>query len=508
MSGDGQGRYVCIHGHFYQPPRENAWLEAIEQQESAFPYHDWNEKIDAECYTPNTACPGLDGNGRVDRVRNNFSRISFNFGPTLLSWLERHNPETYRAIRDADRESRRHFGGHGSALAQVYSHPILPLCNARDKQTQVSWGIRDFEHRFGRRPEGMWLPETAVDLESLDVLASHGIRFTILAPKQAARVRPLGGSSWHDLGAGKIDPGQAYLLRLDGGREMRLFFYDGSLAHAVAFEGLLSAEGAFAERLLARFDDDAAGPRLVHVATDGETYGHHYRHGETALAGALDRIDALSSVALTNYGEFLERHPPTHEVEIRENTAWSCAHGLGRWNNDCGCRTGDRPGWHQAWRAPLREALDWLRDTLAPRFETAAGELLRDPWVARDGYIDIVLDQSPASIERYLARHAQRPLHVEERTRVLELLELQRHALLMFTSCGWFFDELSGIETRQVLQYAARALELGEKLFAESLEPAFLELLERARANDPRYGNGRRLFEETIPPARRARGCR
>src|SRR5438128_953228 len=333
-------RYICIHGHFYQPPRENPWLEAIELQDSAYPYHDWNERITAECYAANSVSRVLDGENQIIELVNNYSKISFNFGPTLLYWLEAKAPSVYAAILEADRESQKNFSGHGSALAQVYNHTILPLANARDRYSQILWGIRDFERRFKRAPAGMWLPETAVDLQSLEILAELGIRFTILAPHQAGRIRRLGGRAWRDVSGGRIDPTQAYEQRLPSGRRIALFFYDGPISRAVAFEGLLSRGEDFANRLLGAFTDDRDWDQLVHIATDGESYGHHHKFGEMALAWALQLIDQRDDVELTNYGEYLERNPPELEVQILDKTSWSCAHGVGRWMADCGCSTG------------------------------------------------------------------------------------------------------------------------------------------------------------------------
>jgi hypothetical protein len=493
-------RYICVHGHFYQPPRENAWLEAVELQDSARPYHDWNRRITAECYRPNANARILDDAGRIVDVINNYSKISFNFGPTLLSWLESNAPATYRAILEADRESRESFSGHGSALAQVYSHPILPLCNARDMRTQVVWGIRDFEHRFGRQPEGMWLPETAVDIASLETLADNGIRFTILAPSQAVQIRPLGSKEWIDCSNGEIDPRMPYLIELPSGKRMSLYFYDGPLARAVAFEKLLAGGEQFAGRLLGGFSESAPEGQMVHIATDGETYGHHHIFGEMALAYALRHIEERGLARITNYGEHLELHPPTHEVRIRENSSWSCIHGLGRWQEDCGCRLGGGE-LHQRWRAPLREALDWLRDALAPEFERAAAAHFEDPWAARDDYIDVILDRSPESVDRFFAKHDAASPGGLARTAALELLELQRHAMLMYTSCGWFFDELSGIETVQILQYACRALQLAGRRFGEELEGPFQKLLELAPGNTVEFPNGRVLYERKVRTA-------
>ena len=490
-------RYVCIHGHFYQPPRENPWLETIEVQDSAYPYHDWNERVNAECYAPNAASRILDANGRILNIVNNYSRISFNFGPTLLAWLEEKAPETYEAILEADRESARLFSGHGSALAQCYNHMIMPLANAADRHTQTIWGLRDFEHRFGRRPEGMWLPETAVDVPTLEALAEQGIRFTILAPHQAARVRRIDGSRWKDVSGALIDPTRAYLQRLPSGRSIAIFFYDGPVSRAVAFEGLLKNGEHFARRLL-DIHHGRDEPQLAHIATDGETYGHHHRHGDMALAYALYHTQANGLATITNYAEFLERHPPRHEVEIFENTSWSCAHGIERWRSNCGCHTGGEAGWTQEWREPLRAALDWLRDALIPLFDEHGRRVFRDPWAARDDYIDIVLDRSPESLQRFFENHATHELSDRERVTALKLMELQRHAMLMYTSCGWFFNDLAGIETVQVIMYAGRAVQLAEELFGESFEVELLRRLELARSNIPEEGSGRDIYENHV----------
>ena len=495
-------RYVCIHGHFYQPPRENPWLERIELQESAAPYHDWNERITKECYGANTAARILDSDGLIVRIVNNYARISFNFGPTLLAWMQDEHPEAYAAIVAADQQSVELFGGHGSAIAQAYNHLILPLANRRDKITQIAWGRRDFEHRFGRSPEGMWLPETAVDLESLEILADQGMRFTILAPRQARRVRKIGSSRWQGLKAeGSLDTTMPYRLNLPSGASLAIFFYNGPVSRAVAFEGLLHSGARFTERLLQAFPASSDHDPLVHIATDGESYGHHHTFGDMALAYALNAIESSGQVRLTNYGEFLERHPPTHEVEIEELTSWSCAHGIERWRSDCGCRINPMSGWSQDWRKPLSAALVWLRDTLAGIFEEAGGNLLRDPWEARDAYIDIVLERSEERQVQFLARHGARQLDQDEVTTSLQLLEMQRHAMLMFTSCGWFFDDLAGIEAVQILQYAARALQLAEGVSSDPIEARFLELLKGARSNDPKCGDGARVYDALVRPA-------
>ena len=494
-------KYICIHGHFYQPPRENPWLEAIELQDSAYPYHDWNERVAAESYTPNAVSRILDGENQIVEIVNNYAKISFNFGPTLLSWLELGAPDVYEAILEADRGSQKKFSGNGSALAQPYNHMILPLANRRDKYTQVLWGMQDFERRFGRKPEGMWLPETAVDLESLEILAELGIRFTILAPHQANRVRRLGGRNWRDVSGARIDPTMAYEQRLPSGRRLALFFYDSPISRATAFEGLLARGEDFANRLLGAFRDERDWHQLVHIATDGETYGHHHRYGEMALSYALRYIETNRLATLTNYGEYLERHPPAYQVEIFENTSWSCAHGIERWRSNCGCNSGGHPDWSQEWRTPLRETLDWLRDTLAPQFEQRARAYLKDPWSARNDYIRVVLDRSSENVQAFIERHAARSLADEDKITALRLLELQRHALLMYTSCGWFFDELSGIETVQVIDYAGRAVQLGQEIFGDQIESQFVERLAAARSNIPEHRDGKNIYEKLVKTA-------
>ncbi len=494
-------RYVCIHGHFYQPPRENPWLEAIEWQDSAYPYHDWNERVTAECYAPNTAARILGEDGKIFRILNNYAWMSFNFGPTLLSWMEANAQDPYEAVLKADKVSRARFSGHGSAMAQPYNHMILPLANERDKRTQVLWGIEDFKARFGREPEGMWLPETAVDVKTLEVLAEFGLRFTVLAPYQASRVRPIGGGDWRDVRGGKIDTSIPYLVRLPSGKTIAAFFYNGNIAQAVAFGGLLDNGKRVAESLVAGVPKDGEMPRLSHIATDGESYGHHHRFGDMALAYALHHIQVNGLAQITNYGEFLEKCPPISEAEIIENTSWSCIHGIERWRSDCGCQSGRHPGWNQAWREPLREAFDWLRDTLAPKFEEGLKELFYDPWRARDDYIGVLLDRTEDAIEAFLAKHGRAPLDQNSKVRALKLLELQRHAMLMYTSCGWFFDDLSGIETVQVIQYAGRALQLASQLFGDHLEARFMERLSNAKSNVKEMGDGKAVFGRIVKPA-------
>ncbi len=519
-------RFVCIHGHFYQPPRENPWLETVEVQDSAAPYHDWNDRITAECYAPNGASRITNKQDEIIRIMNNYARMSYNFGPTLLSWLHDNAPRTYRMIVDADKWSAQRYSGHGSAIAQVYNHLIMPLASRRDALTQIRWGIADFKFRFGRKPEGMWLAETAVNRTTLDLMAQEGIKFTVLAPAQCARVRPLPSSTasselssfaagggpaspttetWTETPDATVDPTHPYLIHLDEGRTISVFFYDGPGSRAIAFEGLLNSGEDFANRLLAAFhppspnDPDAA--QLSHVATDGESYGHHHKHGEMALSYAMHTIEESQQARLTNYGEFLEKFPQKWEAEVVENTSWSCPHGVERWRSNCGCNSGGKPGWNQEWRTPLREALDFLRDATAPLAEHLAQPLLKDLWAARDGYIQVILDRSPASIAKFFDQYATRPLTENERITALELLELERHTQLMYTSCGWFFDEVSGIETVQIIAYAGRVLQLAAKLFGPpgvELEAGFLNILAKAKSNIPEIVNGAEVYRRYV----------
>jgi len=498
-AGQPKERFICVHGHFYQPPRENPWLEAIEIQDSASPYHDWNERITAECYAANAASRILDGDQRVMDITSNYAKMSFNFGPTLLSWMELSAPEVYRAILDADRLSLEWRSGHGAAIAQVYNHMIMPLANTSDKRTQVLWGVRDFQSRFGRFPEGMWLAETAVDLETLDILAEQGIRYTILAPHQAARYRRIGEQEWIEEA---IDPTRAYLCRLDSGRSINLFFYDGPISQAVAFENLLSSGEALVGRLLGGFSEERDWPQLMHIATDGETYGHHQSFGDMALAAAFTQIELNNLARLTNYGEYLELCPPEHEAQINERTSWSCAHGVERWRSDCGCNSGGYPQWNQQWRTPLRAALDWLRDRLAKLYTQKGRQFFAAPWQARDAYIEVILHREMEQAEEFLASHAARKLAAEEKVTALKLLEMQRHAMLMYTSCGWFFDELSGLETVQVIDYASRALQLAAGIAEDGLEKGFLERLKAAKSNLPQNRDGAFIYQRFALPTR------
>jgi len=494
-------RYLCIHGHFYQPPRENPWLEEVELQDSAYPFHDWNQKITSECYAPNTAARILDGEEKIARIINNYTNISFNFGPTLFSWLNRNDPVIHEEIIKADEESQKKFSGHGSALAQCYNHMIMPLASRRDKETQIKWGLADFEHRFHRKAEGMWLPETAVDYETLDILAAEGIKFTILAPNQAKVIRKMGEEKWIDVSNSRIDPKRPYLCRLPSGAHITIFFYDGPISRDIAFGDLLKNGEDFARRLVSTFSQEPTEDEIVHISTDGETYGHHHHMGDMALAYCTQYVTENGLAQLTNYGEFLEAHSPQYEVEIFENSSWSCCHGIERWRKNCGCNSGTHRGWNQKWRKPLREALDWLRDNLFLIYEEQASLLLKDVWLARNEYIQVILDRSQNNVEKFLSEHSAHKLDQEQKIKALKLLELQRNAMLMFTSCGWFFDEISGMETVQILKYAAKAIQLSHDLTEMKLEKMFLHQLKKASSNITEYHDGAYIYEKLAKSA-------
>jgi alpha-amylase/alpha-mannosidase (GH57 family) len=503
--------FVTIHGHFYQPPRENPWLEIIETEESAHPFHDWNERISFECYRPNAYARTLDGRGKILDIINNYSSISFNFGPTLLPWLEKNFPSVYEKILEADRESLKRFG-HGNAIAQIYDHLIMPLAIDRDKETEVLWGIADFEKRFHRKPEALWLAETAVNYATLQVLVKHGMSFLILSPFQALRISPFGEEKWADVSQGRIDTTQPYrcFIKDSSGKKLLdqsidIFFYNGIISKEIAFGDLLKDGNAFISRFT-QFDRESKGrPQLIHIATDGETYGHHKKFGDMALAYALDKGFPLRGLEVINYGAFLKRFPPVYEVEIDEGpvgegTSWSCAHGVGRWKEDCGCSTGGKPGWNQKWRKALREALDLLRDELSLVFEKEGKRIFRDVWEARNGYIEIILDRSPEGVKSFFEQYGARDLDERGRIKGLKLLEMQRHALKMYTSCGWFFADLAGLETILILQHAARAIQLGEELTGQGIEEKFIQHLSEAKSNLPEMGKGDQVYQRLVKP--------
>ena len=501
-------KYLCIHGHFYQPPRENPWIGAIEYQSSARPYHDWNDRITRECYGPNTRARLHGKGGHILKLLNNYEYMSFNFGPTLLSWLEKAHPWIYNQILAADRASRDRYQGHGNALAQVYNHIIMPLAPRRDKLTQIRWGLADFMQRFGRKAEGMWLAETAVDTETLELMALEGIQFTILSPTQARSFRPLpresGKNDWQDVSGGRIDTTRPYRVWLDkdGRRFIDVFFFNSPLSRAVAYEKILASGENFLSRIQQAFGDHQDGPQLVSIATDGESYGHHFKFGDLALSWLFHQLEKTDSIKLTNFALFLECFPPKHEVKLFENSSWSCSHGVDRWRADCGCSVNHTPGWNQAWRAPLREGLDWLSHELETIFKEQGARLLRDPWKARDDYITVFANPSGQARARFLQHHAEHRLGKDEQIETFDLMESQRMSLYMFTSCGWFFDDISGLEAAQVLKYAARAMDLVRPWVKKDLEDVLMGFLSRATSNDPVYGDGVRVYQRLAQPSR------
>jgi hypothetical protein len=462
-------RHLAIHGHFYQPPRENPWTETVAVEPSAAPFNDWNERITAECYRPNAHARIVDDHGLVVAIVNNYTLLGFDLAPTLAAWLERNDPHTYGHILEADAAA-------GTAIAHPFHHVILPLADPRDRRTEIRWGLADFRHRFGRPAEGMWLPECAVDDETLAILAEEGVRFTILSPYQVVGGVP-GGTP-------------ARFVHPDGEAEVALLLFDPSLSHDIAF-----GPGALPPQVLATRALEGPGP-LTLLATDGETFGHHHHFAERAVAYALGVEAPRRRLGTGSLAAVLTHADPGPAVTVHPS-AWSCAHGLGRWSDDCGCSTGGRPGSDQRWRRHLRAALDLLRDHCHTVFETRGSAVLRDPWAARDAYVHVLLD--PTRLGSFLATHLLDGASQEE---ALTLLEAERHALSMYTSCGWFFHDLAGIETLQVLRYAARCIDLLEEVDGEPPLAEMLEVLERARSNDPAQGNGRSVWERHVVTSR------
>lgn len=491
-------KYVCIHGHFYQPPRENPWLEDVELQDSAYPYHDWNAKITEECYRQNAASRILSERKKIINIVNNYSNMSFNFGPTLMIWLEKHAPDVYESILEADKHSQNYFSGHGAAIAQCYNHMIMPLANRRDKITQVLWGLADFEKRFGRKSEGMWLPETAVDSETLDILAENGVKFTILSTNQVKRIRRMGDEQWYNINHEDIDTTRPYLCKLASGRSIALFFYHRATAFEAAEGRILKNGEVFAGKLAWLLEENGEKARLAHIATDGETYGHHHRFADMALAYCTHYIETHNIAKMTVYGEYLEKFPPTFEAEIYENSSWSCMHGIERWRRNCGCHYGQFPSGKQQWRQPLREGMDWLRDELVKFYEEKMPQFANDVWQARNDFIKVIQDRSAANVDSYLKKISGRKLENDEKIKALKLLEMQRNLMLMYTSCGWFFDDIVGIETVQIMQYASRAIQLAKEMGAEDLEQQYEDILENAKGNTAEYDNGKKVYEELV----------
>jgi hypothetical protein len=476
-------RYFCIHGHFYQPPRENPLMDQVELQPSAAPIHDWNERVFRECYAPNGASRILDSHGRIRDIANNYAYMSFNIGPTLFSWLEEKHPYTYARILEADRLSCERLEGHGNALAQVYNHVIMPLATAEQKRLQIRWGIADFERRFKRKPEGMWCAETAINMDTVAALIREGIKFTVLAPTQAHKVRALNEEGWHDVSHNNIDPRRPYrIFPVDADGTpiekgyLDVFFYDGPLSHGVGFEHLLKDAGRFGDRISGAFDHRDPGDQLVSVCTDGESYGHHEPFGDMCAAFLFQEVAPRLQMTPVNYAWYLAKHPPRHEVRLKnahgDGTAWSCAHGVGRWKEDCGCSTGGQPGWNQKWRGPLRRAFDLLYEACEKRVREDGPALFREWERAQD--TAILAWQLDASVRGAWWEANLKP--GADKARAADLIELLRFA--------WFFSELTGIETVQNLKYAQRALSLLEaRGEGPATRSAFLAALAEARSN-------------------------
>jgi hypothetical protein len=497
-------KYICIHGHFYQPQRANPWLETIELQGEAYPWHDWNEKINAECYMVNGGAHLLDSQNRLIRILNNYSRISFNFGPTLLSWIKMHDRKTHASIVNADIASRSVFSGHGSAIAQIYNHIIMPLASRQDKIIEVAWAVSDFEANFGRKPEGIWLSETAVDTETLEVCADFGIKFTVLSPNQAKAVRKITkdpvNPPWLDVSDGSVNTRMPYICELPEGRSINIFFYDDAVSSKVSFGDLLKDGETFAKSITGLPPQKQELPEIISISSDGETYGHHHQFGEMALSYCIDYIESKKLAKITVFGEYLQMYPPLYEVRIIENSSWSCSHGIGRWKDDCGCATGseNHPEFNQKWRAPLREAIDWLAAINSSVYTEQVKRYLKpdisNPDEAIKSYISIMDNRTGKAAEKYFSLFLKNPLEKTERIVFLKLLEAYRQSLFMQSSDAWFFDDISRIESIQIMRHACRAMEILTELTGRDFESQFLKILKKAKSNRPEYGDGESIY--------------
>jgi len=505
-------RYVIIHGHFYQPPRENPWLDIIEKQESAAPYHDWNERIYDQCYRPNATSRLLDPRGMIVDIHNNYLYMSFNFGPTLFRWLEKNHPKIATAIVAADRESALRFKKHGNALAQVYNHLIMPLSSRRDQLTQIRWAKAHFRKRFRRDAEGIWLAETAINMETVHCLIEEGIKFVVLSPTQAEAFKSLDGSDhWKTVANGSIDTRRAYRIfahAKDGtrsGGSIDAFFFDEGLSREVSFGDLLINASTLGDRIRSCYDDHALHDQAVVIATDGETFGHHKPFGDMCLAYFFSTVARELGITPVNFGYFLEKNPPMHEVllknEFGEGTAWSCQHGVGRWSRDCGCKAGGPLSWNQAWRAPLRHAFDTLQKHVDESYVNQVSPIVSDPWKLRDRYMEFSDVPTIAEFKAILAKEQfATGISNESAMMIRRLCEAQKYMLFSYTSCGWFFSDVSGIETVQNIAYSARALGLAIDADRRGAVMAeFLSLLSEAKSNVAQQ-DGATLFSAYAAP--------
>lgn len=471
----GEPRYVIIHGHFYQPPRESPWTGLISPEPTAAPFPNWNERILSECYTANAHAHMMEGT--VVHVRNNYESLSFNVGPTLASWMERHGKTAYRAIRRGDELSRERCGGHGNAIAQSYNHSILPLLSARDRELQIAWGIEDFVYRFRRRPEGIWMPECAADDDTLEAIAAAGLKFTIVAADQGRFNGPRADSR----AAGP------FIWR---GREhtLAIFRFDRPLSGEIAFGDLLNDGAKMADRLTETALALEPGAALL-VATDGETFGHHKKTGASELARALTLLERRGDIMLANLGEYLASHAPDGSFEMNGPTSWSCEHGVARWHSNCGC--GGNPGTTQEWREPLFDAMQFVKNHTDAMYQRFAPAMVEDAAGALNESVRIFLDPQPAVQEEFFVKRkvANERFHDQ----LVRLFEMVRAGQAAMTSCAWFFDDFGGPEGRVALRWAARAIEIAAE-FAPTIEPEVLSRLRTIRSNRRDIGDAATLY--------------
>jgi len=436
---------LAIHGHFYQPPREDPATGEIPPEPSAAPFDHWNQRITAECYRPNAEL-------------GNFDRLSFNLGPTLATWMEKDEPEVLRRIVAGDRVSRERWG-EGGALAQPFHHTILPLATRREKELEVAWGIADFVHRFGHKPRGLWLPETAVDTETLAVVAEAGIELVILAPWQARRA-----------GGGELDPSRPAWVKLPGGRRIAVFLYRGEPSARLSFDPQATSDAdRFAGELAAMIGRHPEGPeegRLLLLATDGELYGHHQKFRDLFLARLLGHSAEAVGFAVPPLAHFLDLHPPRQDGELIEPTAWSCHHGIDRWSRSCGCTP------EGAWKTPLRRALCRLAADLDTLYERTAGPLVGDPWALARSSAQVILGQRPMA--DLLRQEARQPLDEAQIDKLGLLLTAQWQRHRMFASCAWFWNDFDRLEPRHNLAAAALAADYARRATGEDVTAAIL----------------------------------
>ncbi|OQY34567.1 MAG: hypothetical protein B6241_04665 [Spirochaetaceae bacterium 4572_59] len=485
---------VIIHGHFYQPPRENPWSGIIEDQPTAYPYDNWNQKIQEECYQSNCWSPVLNGEGQVVCQFNNYDYISFNFGPTLLSWIKEYASASYEKIRKADRNSIYLNKGHGNAMAQVYNHIIMPLANEKDRITQIEWGIKDFQHHFERDPEGMWLAETAIHPETAEELVKAGIKYTVLSPWQADLITKNGSDTIKAENRKELWQ-HPWIIPCPSG-DLTVFFYHPGLSSDISFQHLLRDANLFYSRVNQELDDP--GTTLLSIATDGEIYGHHEKWGNMGLSAFISKVLADDSLCISNFAARMDMENPAGTVglqkgEDEKGSSWSCSHGVSRWYKDCGCNTGGKEEWDQAWRTPLRDGLNSLSNETDRIYEKEMARLTgRDPWEVRNKYIEVLLNPSKAN--QFYKENGPGKKSLSDRNLFFSLLEGQKNKMFMFTSCGWFFSDIAGIEARQNLMYAARTIDLYSLFFSISQETTLLDYLSDAESNDITKGNAAVLY--------------